>query len=67
MAWEEIMYGFAAYDIAKARGASASARARTVAPHLDAAAARRGGSSLWARLTHLVAPASGARPVCCAA
>lgn len=59
------MYGFASYDIVRARQALAAQRAAQVAVHTDAVRAWRRAQTLRVRAGH--APAPAVRPLCCAA
>jgi hypothetical protein len=60
------MYGFASYDIVRARQTLAEERAAQVARLADAASAPRRGRTLTMRLALTFRSAPAARPSCCA-
>ena len=60
------MYGFATYDIVRARQTLAEERAAQVARLADAARARRRGRTLTMRLGLALGRTSAVRPSCCA-
>jgi hypothetical protein len=60
------MYGFASYDMVRARQTLAEARAAQVARHGDAVSAQRRGRTLRMRLGLALGSTPVARPYCCA-